>query len=550
MAVYKSKDAFRVKPWCSDTYKGSTRVKRYFESEREAKEYEATQTLSPVSKSGWNKIKVSSLVERYRDEITPTKPGYKKDNPKADPETNRLNNLLNKKPGKVLCGYALSDLVEYVQAWEYIRARERQTTNRGTKLTPRTISRERNLLQDVFRIAKEEWGYAGLNNPFAGLKIKGSKFKRTRRLEFGEYEKLIEHSESCHGLNKRYVALAIDIAIETAMREQEVLNLEWRDIDFDRRTITIRKSKMDYKQDVIGRRIVLPYHTMIDLVCLKEDIECYGDKGLSNTDRIFPMTQDALIQAFERTVERAGIKDLVYADLRREATSRWGDKEPSLTTSQMKLMDGHSQSDNDINTVYNIPALKEIRLKLDKQAMGMTFEEKYKVEIDNGWRVYDIIKEKYWFEMPVVIARTEMSAHKAMTKFLIEQEGRRDLEKENPDRFKFLTAISKFNEKGIYNLEDEKKQLDEITKIMKEVYGDGPYTFEQEAEKDRIRTEAYQTSPKENEERKRTRKEKINLLVIDTRRDTELRKTTTDEPVKTTKIRPKPRDPNWTVGSK
>jgi hypothetical protein len=107
MAVYKSKDSFRVRPWCSDTYKGTTRVKRFFATKTEAEEYEATQTLSPVSKSGWNKIKVSSLVERYRDEITPTKPGYKKDNPKADPETNRLNNILNKKPGKVLCGYAL-----------------------------------------------------------------------------------------------------------------------------------------------------------------------------------------------------------------------------------------------------------------------------------------------------------------------------------------------------------------------------------------------------------------------------------------------------------
>jgi hypothetical protein len=33
MAVYNSKDPFRVKPWCADVYKGSTRVKRYFATE-------------------------------------------------------------------------------------------------------------------------------------------------------------------------------------------------------------------------------------------------------------------------------------------------------------------------------------------------------------------------------------------------------------------------------------------------------------------------------------------------------------------------------------
>jgi hypothetical protein len=34
MAVYKSKDPFRVKPWCCDTYKGSTRIRKYFATDR------------------------------------------------------------------------------------------------------------------------------------------------------------------------------------------------------------------------------------------------------------------------------------------------------------------------------------------------------------------------------------------------------------------------------------------------------------------------------------------------------------------------------------
>jgi hypothetical protein len=81
MAVYKSKDPFRVKPWCADVYKGSTRVKKYFATKHEADKEHAALTQSPVSKKGWDKIKVRDFIERYRDEITPTKPEYKRDNP-------------------------------------------------------------------------------------------------------------------------------------------------------------------------------------------------------------------------------------------------------------------------------------------------------------------------------------------------------------------------------------------------------------------------------------------------------------------------------------
>jgi integrase len=388
MAVYKSKDPFRVKPWCADVYKGSTRVKKYFATKEEADIEHATLTLSPVSKKGWDKIKVKDLVEKYRDEISPTKGG-------AKTEIYRLNYIIDNNPGKTLCGYSLSDLVDQVQGYAYIRAREKQVGGA-------TVSRERNLLQRVFKVACKEWGYVGLTNPFSEITITGSKEKRDRRLEDGEYELLIDTAKkTCHGLNKRYVVLAIDTAIETGMREEEIFRLIWRDVNFDRRTIVVQKSKMDYKKRSKGRTIVLPYRTMVDLVCLKSDIEHYGKTEVKKTDRVFPKTAGSIIQSFERVVERAGIEDLTFRDLRREATSRWGDNEPPLTVPQMKLMDGHGQSDNDINSTYNIPALKEIRRKLDIQALGMTFEEKHDDWLANGWSVYDIIKKIYWHEVPV-----------------------------------------------------------------------------------------------------------------------------------------------------
>jgi integrase len=169
-------------------------------------------------------------------------------------------------------------------------------------VTIRTISRERNLLQNVFEVAREQWGYTNLTNPFRGLKLKGSRFKRTRRLEDGEYKQLIEACKKCQGLNRFYVPIGIDLATETGMREQEIFNLRWRDIDFRRRVIHIRKSKTDHLQAIAGRKIVLPWGAMRWLAMLKVSEELAEVQPL---DRIFPMTQGAFMQAFDAAVKRA-----------------------------------------------------------------------------------------------------------------------------------------------------------------------------------------------------------------------------------------------------
>jgi integrase len=153
------------------------------------------------------------------------------------------------------------------------------------------------------------------------------------------------------------------------MREQELFNLRWRDIDFRRRVIHIRKSKTDHLQQFAGRRIVLPWGATRWLAMLKLSEELAEVKPL---DRVFPMTQGAFMQAFDAAVKRAKLEDLEYRDLRREAASRWDELEPPLTKAQIRLMLGHS--DGDTTDIYIASELKEIRRKLDPQSTGTTFE--------------------------------------------------------------------------------------------------------------------------------------------------------------------------------
>jgi len=103
------------------------------------------------------------------------------------------------------------------------------------------------------------------------------------------------------------------------MRQQEIFNLVWKDISVERCEIQIQKSKMDYKQHSPGRTIALPAiveHMLVQLArCL------IRESAYNLNARIFPMTQSAFSQAWLGVVERAGIDDLHFHDLRHEAAS-------------------------------------------------------------------------------------------------------------------------------------------------------------------------------------------------------------------------------------
>src|SRR6266481_1017399 len=103
MAVYKSKDLHRSLPWCADWYEGPRRRKRYFLNRDEAENCESAHLTSirnrglPLTTRALEQLTVGNLLKRYRDEVTPAKPG-------AALEIYRLNWLLNNEPGKTLAG--------------------------------------------------------------------------------------------------------------------------------------------------------------------------------------------------------------------------------------------------------------------------------------------------------------------------------------------------------------------------------------------------------------------------------------------------------------
>lgn len=281
-------------------------------------------------------------------------------------------------------------------------------TNKGWKvsrpISPSTVAREKTIFRRMWNVSKRT--HPKLDNPWIGGLEEYANIPRNRTLENDEHARLIAHCKGCYGLNKVYVPLAICLAVDTAMRQQEIFNLTWKDINFFDRTIHIAKSKTDRENAKKGlppgRTVVLPLFPMLFLSDLSS--KTTGKTFANTNERVFPLTmagkdpKTAFTQAWRDLRKRAGIQYingeiLEFRDLRRAANSKF--EEAGLTAEEQKIMLGHSF--RDITEVYRDYRVRMRRLilimdKLDKVILGETLEqmlERSKIQIheDEDWEL-------------------------------------------------------------------------------------------------------------------------------------------------------------------
>lgn len=364
MASYlKLTDKPRDLPWRAKVKGGKV---RYFVSKGEAElwatEYERQLRMTglPPAFEQRAKLTVGQLIQRYLDEVTPTKGS-------SVSETTVLKRLLGQSSAKrnAICDLTLAQ-ISAADAYSYVSARQRETWN-GRRIKESTIKREINTLRRIFNVAKRQWHpdlLRGWDNPFAALDVTLDEEARERRLRQGELDRLLDACEDCRGLNKDYVPIAIYLAIETGMRLQEIFNLRWDDINLKRRTIRIVKSKTDHASRLKGRTIVMTVVAMGRLMQLKYYL--FAHHQYRETDTILPSGKEAFKQSWADVVKRAGISDLHFHDLRHEAGSRFD--EAGLTHAEHGLMMGHGP--RTMRDRYAHPMLNSIRDKLDRFALG------------------------------------------------------------------------------------------------------------------------------------------------------------------------------------
>lgn len=255
-----------------------------------------------VSRAEAESTTLRELLERYLGEVTPLKKG-------AAPETNRLRALMRHP-------LALR-FVATLRGVDIARFRD----ERLRKVSSGTVKRDLVLLGHVFEVARKEWGIH-VHNPVRDIKLPTDGRPRNRRLQAGEESQLLA---ACQAARNPWLLPIVQLALETAMRQGELIRLHWEHIDLTRRTAHLPDTKNGEAQTV-------PLSTTAIQVL----------RGLLRSLRgeVFPsITTEAIKRAYIRAVRRASIDDLRFHDLRHEATTRLFEK--GLNIMEVASITGH-----------------------------------------------------------------------------------------------------------------------------------------------------------------------------------------------------------------
>ena len=244
---------------------------------------------------------IGDLIRTYLIKATPNKKG-------AEPETRRLNRLLKE---TALMQIKLDD----VRPHHFASFRDHRIKDGN-----RAAQYDLVLMRAAWNTARIEWGWDLGDNPLTLIRFPKSNPPRERRLKQGEYEKLMA---ACTNTKVWYLWPIIEIAIATCMRRGEILSLEWKNIDFER-----RKALLPNTKNGRSRWVPLPSNVIVLLKTLPQENEC-----------VFPITDIAVRQSWDRLRRRARVSDLTFHDLRHEGISR--QFESGLSIPQVMAISGH-----------------------------------------------------------------------------------------------------------------------------------------------------------------------------------------------------------------
>ena len=183
-----------------------------------------------------------------------------------------------------------------------------------------TVRKELTLLQTILDLARKEWGVVlQRGNPVKGISKPKVSRPRDRRFEDGEESRLLAALEFTPT-----VRMIVELAIETAMRRGEIIQMHWEDLDLGKRILKIPETKN-------GESRIIPLSKTAAKILYKLPQKRSGP--------VFGIRGDSVTKAFERACERAELKDLRFHDLRHEATSRFF--EMGLALMEVAAITGH-----------------------------------------------------------------------------------------------------------------------------------------------------------------------------------------------------------------
>ena len=256
-----------------------------------------------VDRTESEKNTLRDVLAGYHDEVTPLKRG-------ASAEAPRLRAMMRRPIAEIKIA-ALSST--HIAKFRDARLKEVAGT---------TVNNELNLIAHALETARREWGTHIPENPVCLVRRPQGAKPRDRRLVGDEEQRLLA---ACTDARNPFLLPIVKVAIETAMRQSEIVGLDWKHVDLKKRTAYLPETKNGE-----SRGVPLSYTAVATLHALPHSI----------SGKLFPgVTTEAVKRAFMRACERAEIENLHFHDLRHEATSRLFEK--NLNPLEVASITGH-----------------------------------------------------------------------------------------------------------------------------------------------------------------------------------------------------------------
>ena len=289
---YRVKVRLKGHPTQHATFKSITKAK-HWASQIETAIREGRHFKNQTSK----KITMGDVIDKYIIEVLPRKPkSFKKQKAQLLWWKSQIGSFL------------LSD-ISTATISEQRNILLQGVTIRKTKRSSSTVMRYMAVLSHVFTIAVKEWNLLE-NSPMKNISRLKEPKGRVRFLNEEERKILLE---KCKKSTNQYLYTIVVLAISTGMRQGEILNITWSDVDFNNNRIVLHETKN-------GERRVVP----LTGLAFKLVLELFKKRNFDSYF-LFPnndATKPIYIRtSWEKALKEANIEDFRFHDLRHTAAS-------------------------------------------------------------------------------------------------------------------------------------------------------------------------------------------------------------------------------------
>jgi integrase len=251
---------------------------------------------------------LQDAIDKYITDVCP-------DHASGDNEAKRLR-ALAKVPGLLPVLRNLPD----VTAQDLSRFRDA----RLAVVSVATVRKEMTIIRSVLESARRDWGMIAVN-PIADVKKPPAPPDRKRLMLPAERDRIVQQCgfEGEVTTTTHQVAVAVLLALETAMRAGEMLGLTWADVHLQAQYVSLQETKNGDQRDVpLSTRAVQLLTSMVGL-----------DKV-----QVFTLTSASLDALFRRARDACHIKNLHFHDTRATALTNLSKR---LDVLELARMVGH-----------------------------------------------------------------------------------------------------------------------------------------------------------------------------------------------------------------